>query len=72
MSEAIKAAEAIAGMSLPSAMVAKEAVNAAFETTLTEGLRFERRTFHALFATADQKEGMKAFVEKRAAKFQDK
>ena len=53
-------------------MVAKEAVNVAFETSLAEGLRFERRTFHALFATADQKEGMAAFVEKRPAKFQDK
>ena len=72
MEEALKAAEAIASMSLPSVMVAKEAVNVAFETSLAEGLRFERRTFHALFATADQKEGMAAFVEKRPAKFQDK
>ncbi len=72
MTEAMKAAEAMAAMSLPSLMVAKEAVNAAFETSLAEGLRFERRTFHALFATADQKEGMAAFVEKRPAKFQDK
>jgi enoyl-CoA hydratase len=72
MTEALKAAEAMAAMSLPSLMVAKEAVNAAFETTLAEGLLFERRTFHALFSTADQKEGMAAFVEKRAAKFQDK
>src|SRR6195952_4878975 len=71
MEEAMKAAEAMAAMSLPSLMVAKEAVNAAFETSLAEGLRFERRTFHALFATADQKEGMAAFVEKRAAKFKD-
>jgi enoyl-CoA hydratase len=72
MTEALKAAEAMAAMSLPSLMVAKEAVNAAFETTLAEGLLFERRTFHALFSTADQKEGMAAFVEKRPAKFQDK
>src|SRR5205814_7919172 len=61
MEEAMKVAETIASMSLPSLMVAKEAVNAAFETTLAEGIRFERRTFHALFATADQKEGMSAF-----------
>src|SRR5439155_24043441 len=72
MEEAMKVAETIASMSLPSLMVAKEAVNAAFETTLTEGIRFERRTFHALFATEDQKEGMTAFVEKRAAKFENR
>jgi enoyl-CoA hydratase len=53
-------------------MVAKEAVNRAFETTLAEGIRFERRTFHALFATLDQKEGMTAFVEKRVPKFQNR
>jgi enoyl-CoA hydratase len=69
MDEAMKAAEAIAAMSLPALMVAKEAVNSAFEMPLAEGLRFERRTFHALFATHDQKEGMAAFVEKRPAKF---
>jgi enoyl-CoA hydratase len=72
MDEAMKAAEAIAGMSLVALMVAKEAVNAAFETTLSEGIRFERRTFHALFSTHDQKEGMAAFVEKRAAKFENR
>ena len=72
MDEAMKAAEAIAGMSLVALMTAKEAVNAAFETTLSEGIRFERRTFHALFATHDQKEGMAAFVEKRAAKFENR
>ena len=72
MDEAMKAAEAMASMSLPVLMVAKEAVNRAFETTLAEGLRFERRTFHALFATEDQKEGMAAFVEKRPAKFRNK
>ena len=55
--------------SLPVAMVAKEAVNAAFETTLAEGVRFERRVFHSLFATDDQKEGMAAFIEKRAPDF---
>src|SRR5476651_2034718 len=64
MNEAVKVAEAIAAMSLPSVMVAKEAVNRAFETSLAEGARFERRVFQALFATEDQKEGMAAFVEK--------
>ena len=65
MDEAIKVAETIAGMSLPSVMAGKEAVNVAFEVPLAEGIRFERRVFHSLFATDDQKEGMKAFVEKR-------
>ena len=72
MDEAMKAAETIASMSLVALMVAKEAVNVAFETTLAEGIRFERRTFHALFATHDQKEGMAAFVEKRKPKFEDR
>src|SRR6266480_247505 len=72
MDEAMKAAETIAGMSLVALMTAKEAVNRAFETTLAEGIRFERRTFHALFATYDQKEGMAAFIEKRPAKFKNK
>ena len=72
MDEAMKCAETIASMSLVALMVAKESVNRAFETTLAEGIRFERRTFHALFATHDQKEGMAAFVEKRPAKFEDK
>jgi enoyl-CoA hydratase len=70
--EAMKAAETIAAMSLPSVLVAKEAVNRAFETTLAEGVRFERRVFHALFATEDQKEGMAAFVAKRPAKFRNR
>jgi enoyl-CoA hydratase len=65
MNDAMKVAETIAGMSLPSVMAAKEAVNIAFESSLAEGVRFERRIFHSLFATNDQKEGMKAFVEKR-------
>ena len=65
MDEAMKTAEAIAALSLPSVMAAKEAVNAAHESSLAEGLRLERRLFHSLFATDDQKEGMKAFVEKR-------
>ena len=72
MDEAMKVAEAIASMSLPSLIAAKEAVNRAFEVPLAEGLRFERRVFHALFATDDQKEGMAAFVEKRAPKFRNK
>ena len=67
---AIEAATAIAGFSLPATMMTKEAVSRAHETTLAEGLRFERRIFHAMFATADQKEGMAAFAEKRPAKFQ--
>jgi len=69
MEEALAAAEKIAGMSLPTAMMAKESVNRAFESTLAEGIRFERRLFHACFATEDQKEGMAAFVEKRKADF---
>jgi enoyl-CoA hydratase len=69
LKEAMAAAEAIAGMSLPIAMMTKESVNRAFETTLAEGIRFERRVFHAMFATEDQKEGMAAFVEKRPAAF---
>jgi enoyl-CoA hydratase len=69
MNEAMKTAETIASLSLPSVMVAKEAVNRAFEVSLAEGLMFERRVFHALFATEDQKEGMAAFVEKRPAQF---
>jgi enoyl-CoA hydratase len=69
MNETMKVAQAIAAMSLPSTMLAKEAVNRAFEVPLAEGVRFERRVFHSLFATADQKEGMSAFVEKRPAKF---
>jgi enoyl-CoA hydratase len=71
MDETMKVAEAIAAMSLPSVLAAKEAVNRSFETSLTEGVRFERRVFHALFATNDQKEGMAAFVEKRPPKFRN-
>jgi enoyl-CoA hydratase len=69
MDETMKLAETIAAMSLPSVLAAKEAVNRSFETTLAEGVRFERRVFHALFATKDQKEGMAAFIEKRPPKF---
>jgi enoyl-CoA hydratase len=72
MDEAMKVAETIASMSLPSVLSAKEAVNRAFETSLAEGVLFERRVFHALFATEDQKEGMAAFVEKRPAKFKNR
>ncbi|MGB3502068.1 MAG: enoyl-CoA hydratase [Mesorhizobium sp.] len=67
--ETMKAAARIAEMSLPAAMMNKEAVNRAYETTLAEGLRFERRVFHSLFAFEDQKEGMAAFAEKRSANF---
>jgi len=70
--EAMKIADTIANMSLPSVLAAKEAVNRAFESGLSEGVVFERRIFHALFATEDQKEGMKAFVEKRAPKWKNK
>src|SRR4051794_39100082 len=69
MQEALKLAETIAAMSLPALIAAKEAVNRAYEVPLAEGFRFERRVFGALFATADQKEGMAAFVEKRPPKF---
>ncbi len=71
MEEAQKVAETIAAMSLPALLAAKEAVNRAFETPLAEGARFERRLFATLFATADQKEGMAAFAEKRPAKFKN-
>jgi enoyl-CoA hydratase len=69
MEEAMKAAETIATMSLPSVLAAKEAVDRSFELSLSEGVRFERRVFHALFSTQDQKEGMSAFIEKRPAQF---
>ncbi|MDR5814548.1 enoyl-CoA hydratase [Caballeronia sp. LZ033] len=69
LDEAIEAATIIAGFSLPAVMMAKEAVNRAYETTLSEGVHFERRLFHSLFATEDQKEGMAAFVEKRKPVF---
>jgi enoyl-CoA hydratase len=72
MDEAMKAADTIANMSLPSVLAGKEAVNRAFETSLAEGVVFERRIFHGLFATEDQKEGMKAFVEKRKPEWKNK
>ncbi len=70
--EAVGMAARIAELSRPSVMIAKEAVNRAYETTLAEGIRFERRVFHSLFATEDQKEGMAAFVEKRKPRFKNR
>lgn len=67
--EAIRTAEKIAALSRPIVMIAKELVNRAFETSLAEGLRFERRVFHSTFATEDQKEGMAAFIDKRKPAF---
>ncbi|QIB35012.1 enoyl-CoA hydratase [Ancylobacter pratisalsi] len=72
MDESMKLAETIASLSLPAVMMTKESVNRAFETTLSEGIRFERRLFQALFATADQKEGMSAFIDKREPSFENK
>ncbi|MBN8993663.1 MAG: enoyl-CoA hydratase [Rhizobiales bacterium] len=72
VTEALKLAERIAAHSLPIVMMAKEAVARADEVPLSEGLRFERRLFHAMFATEDQKEGMAAFIEKRKPKFRDR
>jgi len=72
LDEAIKVAATIAAMSLPSVLAAKEAVNRAFEASQAEGVRFERRVLHSLFATRDQKEGMAAFIEKRPPKFENK
>ena len=69
LAEAVKLAATIASMSPLAVLAAKDAVNRAFESTLAEGLRYERRLFHAAFATADQKEGMAAFVQKRPAEF---
>jgi enoyl-CoA hydratase/carnithine racemase len=71
MAEALKAAQKIAAQSTPAAQMVKEAVNQAYETSLAEGLHFERRLFHAMFATKDQKEGMAAFSEKRKPGFKD-
>ena len=72
LNEALAAATTISEYSLPAVMMAKEAVNRAYETTLAEGVHFERRMFHSLFATEDQKEGMAAFVEKRKPAFKNK
>ncbi len=70
--ETLKVAETIAGMSAPVAAMIKEAINRAYETTMAEGIRFERRAFHATFATLDQKEGMSAFAEKRKPVFRNR
>ena len=67
--EAVQTAEKMAYLSRPVVMLAKESVNRAYETTLAEGVRFERRVFHSTFSTEDQKEGMAAFAEKRTAEF---
>ncbi len=72
LTETMKAARKIAEQAVPALMMVKEAVNRSYETTLAEGLRFERRLFHAVFATEDQKEGMAAFAEKRKPAFKDK
>lgn len=72
MEEAMKAAAKIADFSLPAVMMCKEAVNRSYEVTLSEGLRFERRLFHSMFALEDQKEGMAAFAEKRTANFRNR
>jgi len=72
LDEALKVAERIADLSRPIVLMAKEAVNRAYETTLAEGIRFERRLFHAAFGTEDQKEGMAAFVEKRQPRFRNR
>ena len=71
LEQTLQAAEQIATRSLTANMMLKETINRAFEVNLTEGLRFERRMFHSIFATADQKEGMQAFVEKRQANFKN-
>ena len=72
MEEAMKVADTIANMSLPSVLAAKESVKRAFESSLADGVIFERRIFHSLFATKDQKEGMKAFIEKRKPEWKNK
>jgi enoyl-CoA hydratase len=72
LTEALKVAETIAKLSRPSVLMAKEAVNRAFETSLAEGIRFERRLFHSTFALEDQKEGMQAFIEKRSPRFKNR
>ncbi|HUC60834.1 MAG TPA: enoyl-CoA hydratase [Alphaproteobacteria bacterium] len=72
VAEAVKVASAIAALSRPAVLMAKEAVNRAYETSLAEGVLFERRLFHSTFALEDQKEGMQAFVEKRAPRFKNR
>jgi len=72
LEEAIKVATRISELSAPAVMIAKESVNRAYETTLAEGVRFERRIFHSTFSMADQKEGMQAFIDKRKPQFKNK
>ena len=72
LQEALNVAATIAAKSIPVSMMVKESVNRAFEVTLSEGVRFERRVFHAAFSTEDQKEGMAAFIAKREAQFKDR
>jgi enoyl-CoA hydratase len=72
VTEAMKIADTIASLSLPAVMMTKDSVNRSYETTLAEGIRFERRVFHAMFALEDQKEGMAAFVDKRKANFKNR
>ncbi|WP_159731371.1 enoyl-CoA hydratase [Methylosinus sp. Ce-a6] len=72
LEEALKTAQTIAALSLPAVLMAKEAVERAYETPLSEGVRFERRLFYSLFATHDQKEGMTAFIEKRPPRFENR
>jgi enoyl-CoA hydratase len=72
MDEAMKAAQTIAGFSRPATMMTKETINRSYETTLSEGIRFERRVFHSMFALEDKKEGMSAFVEKRPPQFRNR
>ena len=72
MDEAMAAAQKISEKSLPTILAAKEAVNRSYEMTLSEGILFERRLFHSMFATEDQKEGMAAFLETRQPQFRDK
>jgi enoyl-CoA hydratase len=72
MEEALATAQTIAGYSRPAVLLAKEAANRAFESSLAEGIRFERRVFYSLFATEDQKEGMAAFMAKRKPEFRNR
>lgn len=72
MESALEIANKIASLSRPAMAMAKETVNAAYELNLAEGLRFERRIFHSMFSLEDQKEGMKAFTEKRPAEWKHK
>ena len=72
LTDAMQTAQTIASMSLPIAMMTKESVNRAYETSMAEGIKFERRVFHGMFATHDQKEGMAAFVEKRTPHFKNR